>query len=148
MKDPAALPASDPETAAEPGKKKKKDEKMEFSVDKMELALYRARLAMVRTAVTTTTLGFALFKLLEEKVHDGHRRPVLEIFTPRMVALVLFFTGFLGLSTYYFRHVAALKKIGRFTPKFYFTGVMLVSYVILLLTFLPFMGTLIHPLQI
>jgi len=124
--------------------KKKKDEKRDLTLEKLELALYRAQLAAVRTATTTTTLGFALHRLLEEKAQDGRNRPLLNIFTPRVVALILFFAGFLTLISYSFRHVSTLKKIGRITPKFYYSGVMMVSYIILLLTFLLFFGTLIY----
>ncbi len=149
MADPLELPVTEPEMVSDNGEKKKKkeekqEEKKDLSLDKLELALYRAQLAMVRTATTTTTLGFALYKLLEEKVHEGIDGPLIRIFTPRMVALVLFFSGFVGLITYSFRHVASLKKIGRFSPKFYYSGVMLVSYIILVLTVVLFVGTFIN----
>lgn len=137
---------TEPELVSGTGeKKKKKEEKLDLTLDKLELTLYRAQLAMVRTATTTTSLGFALYKLLEEKIHDGQKRPILHIFTPRIIALILFFSGFFGLISYSFRHVASLKKIGRFSPKFYYSGVMIVSYIILTLTLLLFVGTLINP---
>ena len=138
------LPGHVTEKPAKAEKKKEKEDKKELTIEKMELTLYRAQLASVRTAATMTTMGFALHKLLEEKRHDGVDRPMLDIFTPRVVALILFFAGFLGLITFCVRHVATLKKIGRFHPRFYYSGVMLVSYVILLLTFMLFMGTLIN----
>lgn len=129
------------------GKKKKeeqKEEKKDLTLDKLELSLYRAQLAMLRTATTTTTLGFALYKLIEDKSREGINGPLMKIFTPRLVALTLFFAGFLGLITYSFRHAKALKKINRLSPKFYYSGVMLVSYTILLLTLLLFIGMLIN----
>jgi uncharacterized membrane protein YidH (DUF202 family) len=147
------LPEFKPEdSSAEVGlveKKKKKEgkegkeEKKDLSLDKLELALYRAQLAMVRTATTTTTLGFALYKLMQEKHREGTDGPLMQIFSPKIVALILFFAGFLGLISYSFKHVESLKKIKRFTPKFYISGVMLVSYVILLLTFFLFIAALI-----
>jgi len=146
MAEPLAVPAEETDIVSGKGEKKKKnkEEKMDLTLDKMELSLYRAQLSMVRTATTTTSLGFALYKLLEEKVHDGLDGPLIKIFTPRIVALVLFSSGFLGLITYSFRHAAALKKINRLTPKFYYSGVMLVSYIILLLTMFLFVGALIN----
>jgi hypothetical protein len=146
MAEPMAIPAAETDKITGNGEKKKKnkEEKMDLTLDKMELSLYRAQLSMVRTATTTTSLGFALYNLLEEKVHEGMNGPLLQIFTPRVVALVLFFSGFLGLITYSFRHAAALKKINRLTPKFYYSGVMLVSYIILLLTMFLFTGALIN----
>ena len=74
MADPLAISATDMDPVSGKGVKKKKEEKLEISRDKLELGLYRAQLAMVRTAATTTTLGFALYKLLEEKVHDGKKK--------------------------------------------------------------------------
>lgn len=145
MAETDTIPAAASDTVSATGGKKNKEEKRDLTLDKLELSLYRAQLAMVRTAATTTTLGFALNKLLEEKVHDGIDRPILHVFTPRIVALVLFFSGFIGLITYSFRHVASLKKIGRFSPKFYFSGVMIVSYVIMILSFFLFVGTFINP---
>ncbi|MCU0388675.1 MAG: hypothetical protein MUE71_08725 [Chitinophagaceae bacterium] len=124
-------------------KKEDKEEKKDISLDKLELALYRAQLAMVRTATTTTTLGFALYKLMQEKHREGTDGPLMQIFSPKIVSLVLFFAGFLGLISYSFKHVASLKKINRFTPKFYVSGVMMVSYVILMLTFFLFIGALL-----
>lgn len=144
MAETVTIPAAETNTVSEKGGKKNKEEKKDLTLDKLELSLYRAQLAMVRTAVTTTTLGFALYKLLEEKVHDGKERPFLHIITPRIIALVLFITGFIGLISYSFRHVAGLKKINRFTPAFYSSGVMIVSYIILLLTFLLFLGALVN----
>ncbi len=125
-------------------KKKKKEDKADLSLDKLELTLYRAQLSVVRTATTTTTLGFALYKLLEEKIHEGVNGPLIRIFTPHIVALILFFSGFVALITFSFRHVAMLKKMGRFSPRFYVSGIMLVSYVILLLTLFLFIGALIN----
>ncbi|MCU0403722.1 MAG: hypothetical protein MUE99_04170 [Chitinophagaceae bacterium] len=124
-------------------KKEDKEEKKDISLDKLELALYRAQLAMIRTATTTTTLGFALYKLMQEKHREGTDGPLMQIFSPKIVSLVLFFAGFLGLISYSFKHVASLKKINRFTPKFYVSGVMMVSYVILMLTFFLFIGALL-----
>ncbi len=121
-----------------------KEEKKDMTLDKLELSLYRAQLSMVRTATTTTSLGFALYKLIEEKKREGLDGPLMQVFTPRIIALILFSAGFIGLVTYCFRHVAALKKINRFTPKFYYSGVMVVSYIILLLTLLLFVGMLIN----
>jgi hypothetical protein len=143
MQEPLTIKAVETETEKgnnDTNGKKKKELKMDMALDKLELALYRGQLAMVRTATTTTTLGFALYNLLEAKTYDGFDRPFIRIFTPRLVALTLFFAGFLGLISYSIRHVAELRKINRLTPKFYYSGVMLMSYVILTLTFFLFIG--------
>jgi uncharacterized membrane protein YidH (DUF202 family) len=123
-------------------KKKKKELKDELALDKMELALYRAQMAMVRTATTMTTVGFAIYKLLKEKIEKGEDSLAIRITTPRTIAVTLFFAGFLGLTTYSIRHMRSLKKIGRFTKAKLFSGVMLMSYILFLLTVLLLIGTL------
>jgi uncharacterized membrane protein YidH (DUF202 family) len=123
-------------------KKKKKELKDELALDKMELALYRAQMAMVRTATTMTTVGFAIYKLLKEKIEKGEDSLAIRITTPRTIAVTLFFAGFLGLITYSIRHMRSLKKIGRFTRAKLFSGVMLMSYILFLLTVLLLIGTL------
>ncbi len=123
----------------EPQKKKKKEQKEEISIEKLELALYRAQMAMVRTAATMTTFGFALYKLLEEKSRESDR-PVLQVITPKTIAVTLFFAGFLGLVTYSAKHVRTLKKLGRFRKSFYYSGIMLMSYILMVLTLGLFLG--------
>ena len=125
-------------------KEKEKKEKDELSMIKIELSLYRAQMAMVRTTTTMTTFGFALNKLLQEKVADGTIRPVLKVITPKDVALTLFFSGFLGLVTYTVKHIRVLKKLNLFNRRIYFSGVMLMSYVIMVLTLLLFIGTMVN----
>lgn len=137
------IPLAAPEQPAEQvEKKKKKEQKDELALDKMELALYRAQMAMVRTATTMTTVGFAIYKLLKEKMEKGEESLALKITTPRTIAVTLFFAGFLGLTTYTVRHMRSLKKIGRFTRAKLFSGVMLMTYILLVLTLLLLVGTL------
>lgn len=137
------IPIAAPEQPAEQVEKKKKKElKDELALDKMELALYRAQMAMVRTATTMTTVGFAIYKLLKEKIEKGEDSLAIRITTPRTIAVTLFFAGFLGLTTYSIRHMRSLKKIGRFTRAKLFSGVMLMSYILFLLTVLLLIGTL------
>jgi len=137
------IPLATPEKPAEQAeKKKKKEQKDELALDKMELALYRAQMAMVRTTTTMTTVGFAIYKLLKEKIEKGEDSLAIRITTPRTIAVTLFFAGFLGLTTYSIRHMRSLKKIGRFTKAKLFSGVMLMSYILFLLTVLLLIGTL------
>jgi uncharacterized membrane protein YidH (DUF202 family) len=137
------IPLVTPEQPAEQVEKKKKKElKDELALDKMELALYRAQMAMVRTTTTMTTVGFAIYKLLKEKIEKGEDSLAIRITTPRTIAVTLFFAGFLGLTTYSIRHMRSLKKIGRFTKAKLFSGVMLMSYILFLLTILLLIGTL------
>jgi uncharacterized membrane protein YidH (DUF202 family) len=130
--------------AAKEEKQKKKEAKDEVAYEKLLLSLYRAQLAMIRTATTMTTFGFALYKLLNEKMQDGRDRPMLRIITPRIIGLVLFFAGIVGLISYSIKHIRTLKKLNRLHPSFYYSGVMLMTYVLFLLTLFLFIGVLIN----
>jgi uncharacterized membrane protein YidH (DUF202 family) len=91
-----------------------------------------------------TTFGFALYKLLEEQTMDGHNRPVLHVITPRTIGLTLFFAGFVGLSTYSIKHVATLKRLNMLKPSFFYSGIMIMSYILMVLTLGLFLGILIN----
>jgi uncharacterized membrane protein YidH (DUF202 family) len=135
------------ESGTEPEKKKKKKDKEakeELSFERTELALYRTQLAMLRTTTTLTTFGFALYKLLQQKVEEPGQHPILQIISPRVVAITLFFTGFLGLILHSFHHVRVLKKINRFNKGFYSSSVMIMSYVILVLTLFLLIGAILN----
>jgi uncharacterized membrane protein YidH (DUF202 family) len=124
-------------------KKKKKELRDEVSFEKIELSLYRAQLAMLRTATTMTTFGFALQRLLEEKMHDGKERPVLHFITPRRIAMALFFTGLIGLISYTIKHIKTLKRVNRFHAGFYFSGIMIMTYLLFTLTLMLFVSSLL-----
>jgi putative membrane protein len=131
--DNTQLPS--PEWAEEGDKKAKKKEKRDFkdqlAMERTELAMDRTLLAMVRTATTFMTFGFAIWKLMKEVAHQPGDHPLIRLFSPRFIALMLLITGLVGLVAGMFRYVSALKRIHLYRPGIYRSPSMLLSYTIL-----------------
>jgi putative membrane protein len=136
--DNTQLPS--PEWAEEGDKKAKKKEKREFkdqlAMERTSLALDRTILAMVRTGTTFMTFGFALYKLMKEQAAKPGDHPIMHVLSPRIVALVLFVSGFVGLAMQLYNVVLIRKRIQMYQPNFWKSPVVLLSYVILLMLFL------------
>jgi uncharacterized membrane protein YidH (DUF202 family) len=112
----------DPEfTSTEKDKKALKKEKREF----------KDQLAMVRTATTFMTFGFAIWKLMKEVATKPGDHPLIRLFSPKFVTLTLLITGLVGLVTGIHRYVSALKRIHMYRPAIYWSPSMLLSYTIL-----------------
>jgi putative membrane protein len=126
----------DPESPlAEKDKKALKKEKREFkdqlAIDRTALAIDRTLLAMVRTGTTFMTFGFAIYKLMKETARQPGDHPLMDIFTPKGVALILFISGWVGLLMAVINAVSFRRKISLDTASYYWSPTMLLSYVIL-----------------
>ncbi len=124
-------------------KEKKKEEKEELSLDRSILAFERTFLAWIRTAASLMTFGFAIYKLLEAKVHEQGAHPILEVLSPRMIALILFTSALTGLILAGIRFIQVKKKFDRFSNKTFLEPSMLQAYVIGTLLILLLIGTLL-----
>ena len=140
-------PNADDETVDKKKKKeekeKKKEEKEELSLDRSILAFERTFLAWIRTAASLMTFGFAIYKLLEAKVHEQGSHPILEVLTPRMIALILFTSALTGLVLAGIRFIQVKKRFDRFSNKTFLEPTMLQAYVISTLLILLLIGTLL-----
>lgn len=117
-------------------KKKKKAEKEELMVEKLMLAYERTLIAWTKAATHLLIFGFAIYKLLESKLSEAGDHPILEILTPRRIALVLFISGFFSLLMATIRFVQVQKRFTQFTWVTYFLPILILAYVILSLLFL------------
>lgn len=122
-------------------KEKKKVEKEELSLDRSILAFERTFLAWIRTAASLMTFGFAIFKLLEARAKDRGPHPILEVLTPRMIAIILFISALSGLTLAAIRFIQVKKKFERFSNKTFLEPSMLQAYVIGALLILLLIGT-------
>jgi putative membrane protein len=122
-------------------KEKKKEEKEELSLDRSILAFERTFLAWIRTAASLMTFGFAIFKLLEARVQTKGPHPILEVLTPRMIAIILFVSALSGLTLAAIRFIQVKKKFERFSNKTFLEPSMLQAYVIGALLILLLIGT-------
>lgn len=121
-------------------KKEKRDYKDQLSIERTILAMDRTLLAMVRTGTTFMTFGFAIYKLMKERARQPGEHPIVEIFTPKSVALILFVTGFIGLLFQLITVAQTRKRIHLYQPGFWRSPVVLLTYVILLMLALLITG--------
>lgn len=112
-------------------------------MERTSLALDRTLLAMVRTGTTFMTFGFAIYKLMQERARQPGDHPIVQIFTPKSVALVLFFTGFIGLLLQLINVAQTRKRLGLYELGFWKSPVALLSYVILSMLALLITGVFI-----
>lgn len=124
-------------------KEKKKEEKEELSLDRSILAFERTFLAWIRTAASLMTFGFAIFKLLQSKIQEPGTHPILQVLTPRMIALLLFLSAFTGLVLAAIRYIQVKKRFDRFSNKTLLEPTMLQAYVIGILLILLLIGTML-----
>lgn len=122
-------------------KKKKKAEKEGMTVEKLLISYERTLIAWIKAATHILIFGFALYKLLDAKLQDSTPHPVLELLTPRRIAVVLFFSGFFALLMATIRHMEIQKKYGQYSWRSYFKAIMLLDYVILIMLLLLLIGT-------
>jgi putative membrane protein len=113
-------------------KKEKRDYKDQLSIERTILAMDRTLLAMVRTGTTFMTFGFAIYKLMQERARQPGEHPIVEIFTPKSVALILFLTGFIGLFFQLITVTRTRKRLNLYQPGFWRSPVVILTYVILL----------------
>jgi putative membrane protein len=131
-----------PQQEEKVGKKKKKDKKKKEYVpdEKTFFAYTRTLLAWVRTSTSLLTFGFAIYKLLEQQASLPGEHPLLEIFAPKMVGMVMIFSGFVGLLIAVLGYVGFCRKYKRPAAQTYLNPAMLQSYVILALCTLILVG--------
>jgi len=123
----------DPEDQAMERQKELKDR---MDLHKTELALERTLLAWVRTATNLLTFGFGIMKLMQDKASQPGRHPLLDVIRPETIGYLMIGAGFMGLlmSVVAFRKNA--RMFGKTELQILINPSMLVSYVILLLSFL------------
>lgn len=117
-------------------KKKKKIEKEELMIEKLLLAYERTLIAWIKAATHLLIFGFAIYKLLESKLNEEGDHPILEVLSPRRIALILFIAGFFSLLMATIRFIQVQKRFNQFTWTTYFLPILTLAYIILLLLFL------------
>ncbi|MDZ7646656.1 MAG: hypothetical protein U5K54_05425 [Cytophagales bacterium] len=102
-----------------------------MTVEKLLISYERTLIAWIKAA-TRTIIWFALYKLLDARLHESGSHPVLEFLTPRRIAVILFSAGFFALLMATIRHIQIQKKYGQYNWQSYFKAIMLLDYVILI----------------
>jgi putative membrane protein len=128
-------------------KKEKKKTGKEIKTNRTFVAFQRTLLAWVRTSTSLFTFGFAIWKLLEQRVQDPNTHtPILNVVSPKVVGIIMIFSGFLGLLMAAVAFVKISKKFGRTTRLTYLDPAMIQAYVILTLCFLTLVSVLVASL--
>lgn len=135
---PEKLAEKEAEKAAK--KKRKKEEKEELTRLRLLNAYERTLLSWVRTATSLLTLGFALYKLLQARIAEPGEHPIAKVLTPKMIAVLMFGTGVIGLVMAMMRHLKAQTTYNKAARNKGLAPVMLVAYVILALLLLLLVG--------
>lgn len=138
MTDPILTPTAPTPEELERKKAKKEEKKHQKMLDqeKTFLAFERTLLAWVRTSTNLLTFGFAIIKLLQDKALEPGKHPVLEMINPAIIGSIMVFAGFLGLLLATIGYVRYAREFGRKPVQIFLNQAMLVSYVILILSFL------------
>jgi uncharacterized membrane protein YidH (DUF202 family) len=144
MEETLNKPVIDP--AKEEKKKKKaekRDQKEGLMIEKLLLGYERTLIAWTKAATHLLIFGFAIYKLLESKLHESSAHPILDILTPRRIAIILFVSGFFALLMATIRFVQVQKRFNKFSWRTYFLPILILAYVILTLLFVLSIGMIL-----
>lgn len=120
---------------AKQAKKEKKQKEAELKDIRNFLAFDRTLLAWVRTSTSLLTFGFAIAKLLQQEVAGPGEHPVLKAINPVNVGMTMIFFGFFGQTMAVYNYVLYARKFGKSNREILTNPAMLVSYVVILLSF-------------
>jgi putative membrane protein len=137
---PGSLVVTDDEVAL---KKAQKAKKKAISDERTFLAFDRTLLAWVRTSTSLLTFGFAIVKLLEQKVQEPGQHPILQFITPTTVGMLMIFSGCIGLAMAMTNYIRYARQFERKRLQIYFNPAMVVSYVVVLLCFMILIGAVV-----
>lgn len=140
MEETLNKPVIDPAKAE---KKKKKAEKEALMIEKLLLGYDRTLIAWTKAATHLLIFGFAIYKLLESKLNESSTHPILDILTPRRIAIILFVSGFFALLMATIRYVQVQKRFNKFSWRTYFLPILVLAYVILTLLFVLSVGMIL-----
>ena len=132
------------DTEGQPEKEKKGPGKKELTLLRARLAQERTLIAWVRTGATFMTFGFAIYKLLEERVRESQVHPILDIITPKLIGITMFITGLLGLTAATARYIHNMSLLHKDNQKIYFSIVLFQAYMIIALLIMLLIGALVN----
>jgi putative membrane protein len=121
-------------------KKEKKKTEKEIKRDRTFIAFQRTLLSWVRTSTSLFTFGFAIWKLLEQQAQSPGNHPLLKLFSPKYIGVIMVFSAFIGLLMAVVAYVKISVKFGRQPRYTWLDPAMIQAYVILLLCFLVLFG--------
>ena len=114
----------------------------DLAFERTILAHERTLMAWIRTAVSMISFGFTIYKFFQEltKTPQGQH----QIFTPRIVGMIMILFGLLSLLLAQIQHQIAVKKIRQYYPATQRSVSSVLSILVLMFGLALFLGALLR----
>lgn len=93
-------------------KDKKDYDKELITLERFRIAAEKMQLSWIARSITTSALGFTVYRLLEDEEKNGLSNSVLSV-SPSEVGLIMLLIGFVGLVWATLQHKATNEKVRR-----------------------------------
>ena len=113
----------------------------DMAFERTMLAHERTLMAWIRTAVSMISFGFTIYKFFQElsKTPEGQH----QLFTPRIVGMVMILFGLLSLLLAQVQHQIAVKKLKQYYPGTQRSVSSVLSVLVLMFGLALFLGALL-----
>ena len=113
----------------------------DLAFERTMLAHERTLMAWVRTAVSMISFGFTIYKFFQElsKTPEGQH----QLFTPRIVGMIMILFGLLSLVLAQVQHQIAVKKLRQYYPATQRSVSSILSVLVLMFGLALFLGALL-----
>lgn len=113
----------------------------DLAFERTMLAHERTLMAWIRTSVSMISFGFTIYKFFQElsKTPEGQH----QLFTPRIVGMVMILFGLLSLGLAQVQHQIAVKKLKQYYPATQRSVSSILSVLVLMFGLALFLGALL-----
>jgi putative membrane protein len=114
----------------------------DLAFERTMLAHERTLMAWIRTAVSMISFGFTIYKFFQEmsKTPEGQH----QLFTPRIVGMIMILFGLLSLLLAQVQHQVAVKKLKQYYPATQRSVSSVLSVLVLIFGLALFLGALLR----
>ena len=113
----------------------------DLAFERTMLAHERTLMAWIRTAVSMISFGFTIYKFFQELSKTPEGQP--QIFTPRIVGMIMILFGLLSLGLAQVQHQIAVKKLKQYYPGTQRSVSSVLSVLVLMFGLALFLGALL-----
>ncbi|HEU4861495.1 MAG TPA: DUF202 domain-containing protein [Chitinophagaceae bacterium] len=114
----------------------------DLAFERTMLAHERTLMAWIRTSVSMISFGFTIYKFFQELSETPERQP--QLFTPRIVGMVMILFGLLSLGLAQVQHKVAVKKLKQYYPATQRSVSSVLSVLVLMFGLALFLGALLR----
>ena len=114
----------------------------DLAFERTMLAHERTLMAWIRTSVSMISFGFTIYKFFQElsKTPEGQH----QLFTPRIVGMIMILFGLLSLLLAQVQHQIAIKKLKQYYPATQRSVSSILSILVLMFGLALFLGALLR----